>query len=227
MIAEDDKKLNELISDILKKNGFQVDSVFSAAEANNKINKNNDYQIVILDMVFVNEGLNGLDLLRAAKEKSSPPNVIIITGKQDDLDSRVEGLDQGADLYLSKPFDSEELLAFVKAILRGREKFTPKQDKDNDPVKIGPVVFNRKNYTLNCLKQQIGLSRKEYEILNFFLKNKNKNLTHDEVARAVWGKVFSKDASNTLIVHIWNLRQKLGPAAKKLKTVAKNKYRLS
>lgn len=227
LVAEDELELNQVIVEGLEKAGFEVDSTLTAAEAAQKI-RGNEHEVLILDWVFPNQKLDGLDLLNLAKRKKRPPFTILLSGRVD-LNSKLRGLSTGADFYLTKPFFLKELLARLETLLRGKKKFGRKAiyrktNLKKIRIRIGEVIFEPTKGRLFWGKKWITLTSKEHSLLCFFLKNRDKKLQPAEIIQNVWQVEPNANSANNMNVHLHSLRKKLGPASHYLKTIPQKGY---
>lgn len=203
LVIEDETQLLSNIKASLEKESFLVET---ASDYHNAIEKVlvYDYDCVLLDIMLPHG--SGLDILAQLKKEGKSENVIIISAK-DSLDDKLNGLELGADDYLTKPFHLAELNARIKAVLR-RKDFN-----GNNVIELGNTkldVDNRQFWANNGL---IALNRKEFDILNYFMLNKNRLVTKSALAEHVWGDN-SDNADNFDFVYyqIKNLRKKLQSA---------------
>ncbi|MFD2551412.1 response regulator transcription factor [Bizionia sediminis] len=203
LIIEDEKALRETLVSSLQKEQYVVEVADTILVAEEKIALY-DYDCILLD-IMLPDG-SGLDLLEKLKQLGKSENVIIISAKNA-LDDKLKGLELGADDYLTKPFHIAELNARIKAVLR-RKNLDGKNSID-----IGNVVFDITERTLTVASQNIHLNRKEFDILNYFLLNKNRLITKTALAEYVWGdQVDQADNFDFIYYQIKNLRKKLQDA---------------
>lgn len=200
LLIEDEKQLLNSIKESLEKEKFLVETASDYYTAINKIFVY-EYDCILLDIMLPHG--NGLNILAELKKEGKSENVIIISAK-DSLDDKLAGLELGADDYLTKPFHLAELNARVKAVLR-RQKLNGR-----NTIEIANIVLDLKERTFIINNQNIPLNRKEFDILNYFLLNKNRLVTKTALAEHVWGDN-SDDADNFNFVYyqIKNLRKKL------------------
>ncbi|MFV0572368.1 MAG: response regulator transcription factor [Xanthomarina gelatinilytica] len=200
LIIEDEKALRETLVRSLQKEQYVVEVAGTILVAKEKIALY-DYDCILLD-IMLPDG-SGLGLLDKLKQLGKSENVIIISAK-DALDDKLKGLELGADDYLTKPFHIAELNARIKAVLR-RKNLDGKNSID-----IRNVVFDITERTLTIASQNIHLNRKEFDILNYFLLNKNRLITKTALAEYVWGdQVDQADNFDFIYYQIKNLRKKL------------------
>jgi DNA-binding response OmpR family regulator len=203
LIIEDNRELSRNIQDFLQPEGYVCETSYTATEAREKLEKF-QYDFVLLDIMLPDgNGLHLLDYIRTEKISCS----ILIISAKNALDDKVAGLNMGADDYITKPFHLPELNARLKAIYRRKQL-------DGDPVvnfneiKVNTVTFETK--VNNIL---LELTRKEYDLLLYFLINKNRVLTRQSIAEHLWGD-YTDNFSNFDFVyqHVKNLRKKISAA---------------
>lgn len=218
LIAEDEISLQESIVQFLEENDNICEVASDYQEALYKVSIY-DYDIIILDINLLTG--NGLDVLKLLKKEHKEAGVIIISANNS-IDDKVEGLDLGADDYLTKPFHLTELNSRIKAILR-RKKFGGNTQITFNEIRVDTIA---KQVYLNDL--DIYLTRKEYDLLLYFLTNKNRILSKEAIAEHLWGDhIDLVDNFDFIYVHINNLRKKLTDlAASYIKTVHGIGYKL-
>lgn len=200
LIVEDEKKLLETLVESLLKEHYVVETASNFQEASEKVSMY-DYDCILLDIML--PGGNGLNILEKLKALGKSENVIIISAK-DSLDDKVNGLALGADDYLTKPFHIAELNARIKAIFRRKNL------KGKNSIEVGNVVLDMDERTLSIDKEIIHLNRKEFDILSYFLINKNRLVTKTALAEYVWGdQIDQADSFDFIYYQIKNLRKKL------------------
>lgn len=200
LIIEDEKELRETLATSLLKELYVVETVGNYDDAVEKIALY-DYDCILLD-IMLPDG-NGLEILSKLKTLGKSENVIIISAKNS-LDDKLKGLELGADDYLTKPFHIAELNARIKAVLRRKTL-----DGKNS-IEIGNIIFDIDERTLLVAEKSIHLNRKEFDILNYFLLNKNRLITKTALAEYVWGdQIDQADNFDFIYYQIKNLRKKL------------------
>ncbi|SFO02030.1 DNA-binding response regulator, OmpR family, contains REC and winged-helix (wHTH) domain [Paenimyroides ummariense] len=203
LIVEDERELLDAISVSLKKEHFVIENATDFYTAHEKMLLY-DYDCILLDIMLPNG--NGLQLLKHLKETGKSGNVIIISAK-DSLDDKLKGLELGADDYLTKPFHIAELNARIKAVIRRN------RSNGKDTVEVGNVALDLNNRTFFVDKEAVALNRKEFDILNYFLFNKNRLVTKGALAEHVWGdNIDQVDNFDFIYYQIKNLRKKLNQA---------------
>jgi DNA-binding response OmpR family regulator len=200
LIVEDEPAIREDIADYLQKEGFVCEQAADYDTAGEKVALYN-YDLIVLDITL--PGGSGLDVLRQLKKKDPETGVLIVSAKNS-MDDKITGLDLGADDYITKPFHLPELNARVKALLR-RRFFKGSQSIVFEEIEIDPAT--------NVLKvhgQPIELTKKEYDLLMYFITNKNRVLTKAAIAEHLWGDYMDlADNFDLVYSHIKNLRKKI------------------
>lgn len=198
LIAEDEKDLADALCVLFEKNQFSVDTVgdgFSAYE----YASSGEYDAIILDIMMPK--LNGIDVLKRLREGSVSTPVMMLTAKGQ-KDDRILGFNSGADDYLPKPFDPDELIARVRALLRRSSSYTP------DILRFGDISLDTGDGTLKCNNRQVKLSAREYRLMELFMRSPHTVISADRIMERIWG--WDSDAETSVVwVHISNLRKKL------------------
>jgi len=200
LIVEDEVELLDSIASYLKNEDFICEKAATFFEAEDKLISFN-YDIILLD-INLPDG-NGIDLLKLIKEKSPTTGVLIVSAKNS-LDDKLTGLDLGADDYITKPFHLAELNSRVNSLIR-RQKFDGSEIIEFNEIKINP---SSKSVTVN--DKPVELTKKEYNLLLYFITNKNKVLTKESIAEHLWGDdIEMSDSYDFIYTHMGNLRKKI------------------
>ncbi|MCR5638678.1 MAG: response regulator transcription factor [Lachnospiraceae bacterium] len=207
LLAEDTKDLNRAVSAILAHDGFEVDSTFDGEEALEHI-KNNTYDGIILDIMMPK--MDGLEVLRELRNLNIMTPVMLLTAKAE-VDDRVNGLDAGADDYLTKPFAMKELLARIRAMTRRKSDYTQKQ------LTFSDVTLSSGNFELKC-ENTVSLSNKEFELMQLLILNAGKDLDNNYIIERVWPDNEKAD-ENIVYLYISYLRGKLESVASRTQIV--------
>ncbi len=206
LVAEDERDMNRLISRTLEKEGYGVDSCFDGNETLYYL-ENTEYDAAILDIMM--PGKDGLEVLKTLRAQGNELPILLLTAR-DSVSDRVTGLDAGADDYLIKPFDFDELMARIRAMTRKR---TPHK---SSTVTIGDLVLNVGNHTVSRGGKKIDLSVREYAILEYMCMNPGIVLSREKIENHIWNYDYS-GGSNVVDVYISYLRKKIdGGQEKKL-----------
>jgi len=207
LLVEDSIQLNKALSTILKRNSFVVDSAFDGEEALLFINQYT-YDIIILDVMMPK--LNGLQVLKEMRDKGISTPVIMLTAKSATED-KIAGLDTGADDYLAKPFNTDELLARIRALLRRKPNFDNKE-----VLKFGDLSLDIKTATLRCGNKSSLLMNKELQIMILLMNNRGQIVSLDSITQAAWD-IDAYSTSENVWVFISYLRKKISSLSSKVK----------
>ena len=201
LIVEDNNELGALIRDLLSREGFTVELLENGEMAILRL-KEEDYKLMLLDVML--PGLDGFETLRLLRKEQDIP-VIMMSAKDDD-DSKILGLDIGADDYIGKPFYFPFLLSKVKAVMR---RNYPDSSEENKLIKYKDISVDLNTMAVHKGDKLLQVGGKELEILIYFIKHPEKVIPKETLFDAVWGSDCDSDAS-TLTVYIKWLREKLG-----------------
>lgn len=200
LIVEDEKVLRETIGKYLLKEGYRCEYAENYPQAEDKVTLY-EYDIVILD-IMLPDG-NGLDILNRLKQTRPKTGVLIVSAKNS-LDDKIYGLDAGADDYITKPFHLPELNARIKSLIR-RRFFDGNKMLEFQQIKIDP-----RSNTILINDEEVELNKKEYDLLLFFVTNKNRVLTKAAIAEHLWGDYMDlADNFDLVYSHVKNLRKKI------------------
>lgn len=220
LLVEDDADLREVTERALLKERYVVETAATYRAARQKALVY-EYDCILLD-IMLPDG-NGLDLLRDLRQSDRPkPNVIILSAR-DSIEDKVEGLDLGADDYLPKPYHLAELHARLKSVLRRRQR------DGGNVVQVSNVVVHPDSFKVEVNGVSLDLSRKEYDILFYFMNRLNRLVEKQTLAEAVWGdSIDQADNFDFIYAQLKNLRKKLKEAGAQLeiKTVYGFGYKL-
>jgi len=200
LIVEDDIHINNMLSELLEQHAYSSVSAYSGTEALLLLARDS-FSLVLLDLML--PGKTGEQVLTKLRETSSVP-VIVLTARTD-KETTVELLRLGADDYIAKPFDNNELLARIEVALRR----TPAHQPDGALLRHKDIILDLDGYDASINGQKAGLSKREFEILRLMMSHPNKVFTKNNLYESVWGGEFLGD-DNTINVHISKLRAKLG-----------------
>lgn len=198
LIAEDDPKLLKSLIHIFELNHYMVDGVSDGNDAYNYASSG-EYDGLVFDVMM--PGMDGIEVLKKLRQNGIFTPAIFLTARTE-VYQRVEGLDAGADDYLSKPFSTLELLARVRAMLRRKEHFTP------DMLLFKEVQLNRSTFELTYQDKSQSLSGKEFQVMEMLMLNTNMIITTEQFITHIWGWETSVDTS-VVWVHISNIRKKI------------------
>ncbi|MCH3965831.1 MAG: response regulator transcription factor [Clostridium sp.] len=200
LLIEDEIMLSDALAYILRKNNYNVDVANDGIEGQ-EMAETEIYDIIILDRML--PGKDGLDILKGLRKKGIEIPVIILTA-MDSVENRVEGLDNGADDYLIKPFSKEELLARIRAL--GRRNMNYIQDGN---IKLNSLLFDPLKGEIEYNENKVKLTSKESQLLELLARNKNQVITRDQILDRVWGIDSDIEMNNNIEVYFSHLRKKL------------------
>ncbi|MFB6318997.1 response regulator transcription factor [Saccharicrinis sp. FJH54] len=200
LVIEDEIDLLLAINNFLVKEEYICELAESYSKAEEKLFIY-EYDLILLD-ISLPDG-NGLDLLRIIKQKQIKSGIIIVSAK-DSLDDKVTGLDLGADDYLTKPFQFSELNSRIKAVLR-RKHFD-----GSDTISFNEITISTTGKTISVGHNTVVFTKKEFELLLYFMVNKNRVLTKESIAEHLWGdKIDLADSFDFIYTHLNNIRRKI------------------
>lgn len=210
LIVEDDNDINQMLCDLLTNHQYDTRQAFSGTEALLYL-KWQQPEAVILDLML--PGMSGEELIAYIKEHY-PDIIVIICSAKEEINTKVSLLRAGADDYIIKPFDTEELLARLEAVLRRKEMRNSNQGKNTwgmDNIKIlqyKDIIMEPENFNVTVRGEQIKLTKREFLILKLLMENPEKVFTKNNIYESVWNEEFVGE-DNAVNVHISNIRQKL------------------
>lgn len=201
LVVEDEESLSEAVAFLLSKEGFEVEIASSGPAAIEKFELNGA-DLILLDLML--PGLSGTEVCRQIRTKSSVP-IIMLTAKDSEID-KVVGLELGADDYVTKPYSSRELIARIRAVLRRGEMGD--SNIEVGVLAVGPVRLDIDRHIITVNGLPVSLPLKEFELLEFLMRNAGRVLTRMQLIDRVWGSDYVGD-TKTLDVHIKRLRAKI------------------
>jgi len=218
LVIEDEKRITSFIRKGLQYEGYTVDIAFDGATGFSKA-QDESFDLIVLDVMLPE--MDGVRLCAQLRDKGLATPVIMLTAK-DSVDDRVKGLDAGADDYLVKPFSFKELLARIRSLLRRGEAVK------QTILQVDDLVLDPASREVKRGERLIELSRKEYGLLEYLMRNPNQVLTRTMIAEHVWNYDFDS-FTNTIDVYIRYLRKKVdvGEGKKLIKTVRGVGYKIS
>ncbi|MBQ9544822.1 MAG: response regulator transcription factor [Clostridia bacterium] len=199
LLAEDEKRMNRALCEIMRREGYEVTSADNGETALEEI-EGGLYDIIVLDVMMPK--MDGYDVAKKARAAGIKTPILMLTAKSE-LDDKVEGLDSGADDYLTKPFMTRELLARLRALSRRNVQ------TDDGSLKFEDVSLDVKNAELKCANSQsVRLGEKELRILEYLIANQGRVLTREQIALKIWG--YESDSEyNNVEVYMSFVRKKL------------------
>lgn len=197
LLIEDEKLLADSLKTLLQRNGFDTECVFNG-EDGIAYAETGVYDLLILDVMLPKQ--NGYEVARTLRKKHLGTPILMLTAKSA-IEDEIEGLNSGADYYLTKPFDSRKLIACVQALLR-------RQGAQVNELIVGDTILNLSNSTLSCKETHLRLSSKEFDIMRYFMSSEGQILSKEQILCRVWG--FDSNAvENHVEVYVGLLRKKL------------------
>lgn len=199
LLADDEKELVRALAAILKHENYAVDTVNDGEMAYDYLCCDDIYDLVILDVMMPK--MDGFTVLKKLRANGNKVPVLLLTAKND-IDDKVFGLDNGADDYLTKPFNTKELLARVRALTRRKENIV-----DNNFLNFNDLKLNLKTFELSCGSKKILLTAKEYQIMELFMRKPSQYFSSDALLSKIWG--YDSDTDETIVwTYISYLRKK-------------------
>ncbi|CAN5276282.1 response regulator transcription factor [soil metagenome] len=200
LLIEDEPELRRSIKQFLHQEGYVVESAADFSKATDKAGVY-DYDCVLVDITL--PGGSGLEIVRQLKQSKSKAGIIIISAKNS-LDDKIAGLELGADDYLTKPFHLSELNARIKSVIR-RMSF-----EGNKKIVFEEISINPEAQSVSVKRKNLSLTKKEFDLLVYFISNKNRVITKESIAEHLWGDDMDMaDSYDFIYSHIKNLRKKL------------------
>lgn len=217
--VEDEKNIRELVEYALLANGFEIRCFADGVSFWQGLREEKNPELILLDIML--PGANGMEILHRLKENASTKDipVIMVTAKGSEYD-KVLGLDSGADDYIAKPFGMMELVSRIKAVLRR----TQKEEVDTD-LSYRDIRICNASHKVFVQDEEVELTKKEYNLLSYLIRNQGVVLTRDQLLNSIWGYDFDGE-TRTVDVHVRSLRQKLGHAGDCVTTVRGIGYRI-
>jgi two-component system phosphate regulon response regulator PhoB len=204
LIIEDEPEIREMIRYILEPLDYQVDEADNAQDARRLLSQS-DFDLILMDWML--PGRSGLEFTKELKQKLNrkTPPIIMLTARADESD-KVQGLDSGADDYITKPFSPRELVARIKAVIRRNSDLGEEKTIEFSGLRIDPV-----RHQVTLMEQPVNLSPAEYNLLHFFMSHPDRAYTRSQILDRVWGDNTYVE-ERTVDVHIRRLRKLLTPS---------------
>ena len=198
LVVEDEHRLADTLADILQSQKYLVDVCYDGESGLDNA-MSGIYDAIVMDVMMPK--MNGFEVVRSMRRQSNATPVLLLTARTETMD-KVTGLDCGADYYLTKPFEIDELLACLRALLRRQGEVV------SEELRFGSVVLNLNTCTIQCEQRSTRLSAKEFELMRILMTNKEKIVPKETLLLKVWG--YESDAEDNLVeVYISFLRKKL------------------
>lgn len=208
LVVDDEQRMRKLVKDFLVKQDYDVVEAANGEEALDIFFENKDIVLVILDVMMPK--LDGWETCKEIRQYSKVP-IIMLTAKGEERDE-LRGFELGVDEYISKPFSPKILVARVQALLR-------RSNANNDEIlEIGDIVLDRSAHEVKISGEKIELSFKEFELLTYFMENKDIALSREKILNHVWDYDYFGDA-RTIDTHVKKLRSKMGEKGSYIKTI--------
>jgi two-component system, OmpR family, response regulator RegX3 len=204
LVVEDEESFSDALGYMLRREGFEVAMAATGPDGIEEFDRAGA-DLVLLDLML--PGLSGLEVCRQLRQRSEVP-VIMLTAKDAEVD-KVVGLEIGADDYVTKPFSARELVARIRAVLRRRG--TEPEDVASSVLESGPVRMDVDRHVVSVNSDTIPMPLKEFELLEFLLRNAGRVLTRGQLIDRIWGSDYVGD-TKTLDVHVKRLRAKIEPS---------------
>jgi two-component system, OmpR family, response regulator RegX3 len=204
LVVEDEESFSDALGYMLRREGFEVAMAATGPDGIEEFDRAGA-DLVLLDLML--PGLSGLEVCRQLRQRSEVP-VIMLTAKDAEVD-KVVGLEIGADDYVTKPFSARELVARIRAVLRRRG--TEPEDLASSVLESGPVRMDVDRHVVSVNSDTVPMPLKEFELLEFLLRNAGRVLTRGQLIDRIWGSDYVGD-TKTLDVHVKRLRAKIEPS---------------
>lgn len=200
LVVEDEKKLARVLQLELEYEGYQVRTSHDGREAMDLISEQ-DFDLILLDVML--PGLSGMEILRRMRKDEQLTPVILLTARDETYD-KVSGLDLGANDYITKPFEIEELLARIRAQLRSNQD---QSKQENNQIKVKDLIIDEMQYQTTWQGELVELTKREFDLLVYLAKNANQVLSRDQLLSQVWGYDYAGE-TNVVDVYVRYIRQK-------------------
>lgn len=198
LLVDDEKQFAAAVAEILRRHNYSVDAVYNGQDGLDYA-LSGIYDLIILDVMM--PGMDGFTILRTLRSHKLDMPILMLTAKSE-ISDKIGGLNLGADDYLTKPFDTEELLARIRALLRRKEKYT------GDILSFNDISIDRDNPQLLCGAKKIALGKKEFQIIEMLILGAGKYIDKERFIEKIWG--YDTEAEyNTIEVYVSFLRKKL------------------
>lgn len=197
LLAEDEKALSKVLVRLFKKNNYSVDAVYDGEDALTYIESGN-YDVAVLDIMMPK--MDGITVLKKVRQSGNNIPILMLTAKSE-IEDKVLGLDNGANDYLAKPFDTRELFARIRCITRGKEETDVR-------LSFGNITLDRATFELSSPTGSFRLANKEFQMIEFFMSNPHHVISAERFMEKIWG--FDSEAEiNVVWVYVSYLRKKL------------------
>ncbi|MUV39346.1 Response regulator ArlR [Lentibacillus sp. JNUCC-1] len=221
LIVDDEASIVTLLEFNLKQAGFETDVAYDGLQAIEKA-EHHEFDLIILDVML--PGMDGIEVCHHLRNKHNMTPILMLTAK-DSVSDKIDGLDSGADDYLTKPFSPKEVLARIRAVLRRSHAL---EKNEAHVIRIGQLAIYPDRYEATMNGQALTFTRKQFELLYFLAQHKGKVLSRDQLLKDVWDYEFAGD-TRIVDVHISHLRDKIEPDTRNpayIKTIRGFGYKL-
>ncbi|MGI6462965.1 MAG: response regulator transcription factor [Clostridiales bacterium] len=202
LVLEDETDIRDFVVINLRRSGYMPIEAGSGEEALELLSKNSDIAIAVLDVML--PGIDGFEVCRKIRASGSKMGIIMLTAMGQEMD-KITGLMTGADDYITKPFSVAELMARIDAVAR---RLDSNEEPEEELISYGPFRLNVRNRTIDKNEKRLKLTQTEFAIMHYFMKNKGKALSRDEILQDVWGSEYTGDLK-IVDVNIRRLRLKI------------------
>ena len=203
LIIEDDKNIAELERDYLEANGYEVDTKLNGESGLEAALKQN-YNLILLDLML--PGMDGFEICRCIRREKDIP-ILMVSAKKEDID-KIRGLGVGADDYIEKPFSPSVLIAKIKAMLAQYKRLTERDAMETNAIQSGEIRLDPKMMKVWVNEKEVHLKKKEFQLLEFLMRNRDIVFSKEELYSRVWGLDSYGDYA-TVAVHINRLREEI------------------
>lgn len=205
LIVDDEKDIRKLVGIYLKRQGYQILEAENGKQAIDLVRENSDIDLIIMDIMMPE--MSGTESCAVIREFSSVP-VLFLTAKTQEPDKN-EAYDIGGDDFLSKPFEQGELIRKVKALIRRYNVYKGREDNADGILRVGTISIDPYKRVVTKENEVIHLTDKEFALLFFLVKNRGRSWNLDELYENIWQEKYLPSSSNTVMVHVLRLRQKI------------------
>jgi DNA-binding response OmpR family regulator len=220
LLIEDEARVAHFIRRGLAAEGWSVDHIADGEDALEQAAANS-YDVILLDLML--PGMQGQEICRKLRARRSKTPILMLTAL-DSPEERIDGLRMGADDYLAKPFDFEELVARIEALHRRATGYAT--DANDGAIVSGPIAFDKASLRVTVAGAEIELSKKERDLLLLFLTNAGRVLSRERILNAVWG-LNADPLTNIVDVYVGRLRRKIGGEGERIVTLRNVGYRMN
>ena len=214
LVVDDESRMRKLVKDFLVREQYEVIEAADGEEALNAFDTNPNLSLIVLDVMMPK--MNGFEVAKKIRQTSSIP-IIMLTAKSAEEDE-LQGFDAGVDEYVAKPFSPKILVARVNAVIRRSNHAEEIPGENKKAIEAGDIVMDIEAHVVTIAGEEIILSVKEFELLEYFIQNKGIALSRDTILNNVWNYDYFGDA-RTIDTHVKKLRSKLGNCGNYIKTI--------